>query len=151
MTSPDPSLVAWSFRRQTIASCQGLLRIMHEATVVYGGDIEAFLIYLAISSASVDAALRDTELAANPPPPGPMSEHHFRAVSRRAVAASTGLPRETVRRKIAAFIEQGDLIAEGSGVRIPTGLLEEARHFAFAKVLIQEFARTGAQLTRLKA
>ena len=69
--------------------------------------------------------------------------------SRRAIAASTGLPRETVRRKIAALIETGDLQEDGSHVRIRQGLLDDERHLDFARVLLQEFARTSVQLGRI--
>lgn len=151
MVNPDPPQVAWEFRRKTIASSEALLRILHEASDTYGPDLDAFVIYLAVTCASVGGALGDRELAENPPPPGQMPERYYRAVSRRAIAASTGLPRETVRRKIAAFVKQGILTLDGAGVRIPAGVLEEPRNFAFAQTLVHEFTRTGANLARMSA
>lgn len=151
MTTQAPPPIPWDFRRKTIASSQALLRIMHKAVSTYGGDMDSVVIYLAVCCANVGGALRDVELAANPPPPGPMPQGLYRAVSRRAIAASTGLPRETVRRKIAVFIERGELVAEAGGVRIPDGLLEDRRNFEFAQTLIQEFTRTGARLASLAA
>lgn len=149
MSPVDPPPISWEFRRRTIACSLSLLRIMHEAISRYGADMDGVMIYLAVSCASVGGALSDLSLAANPPPAGPMPAKAFRGVSRRAIAASTGLPRETVRRKIAAFIERGELVAEGSRVRIPHLLLEDPRNLGFAKVMIQEFSRTAAQLGRI--
>jgi hypothetical protein len=141
--------IAWAFRRQTFAASEGLLRILHKAVSDYGGDLDGFIVYLAITCASVGGALRNPDHSANPPPAGPMPEAMLRPVSRRAIAASTGLPRETVRRKVAQFLEAGLLIGEGSGVRIPTLLLEDPRNRDFARTLIREFSRTAEDLERV--
>jgi hypothetical protein len=132
-----------------MACSEAVLRILHHALATYGGDLDSIVVYLAVSCASVGGALRDPRAAESPPPPGPMSPHHYRPVSRRAIAASTGLPRETVRRKIAAFLERGVMVAEGGGVRIPDGLLEDPKNFEFARTMVREFVRTAAQLEAL--
>jgi hypothetical protein len=124
-----------------------LLRVMHEAVRLYEADLEAFVIYMAVACSSVAGAMRDPELAFgahNGPPP----ESAFRPVSRRAIAASTGLPRETVRRKIALMIERGYLVEEASGVRTRPGVLQERRNSEFADRLIREIQRSAAELIR---
>jgi hypothetical protein len=146
----EAALLTWEFRRQTIISVQSLLRVLRSAMGAFGDDLEAIVILLSVASASVDASLRDVELTLNPPR-GVMPLRYFRAISRRAIAASTGLPRETVRRKIAALIDQGLLVADGARVRIPPGLLDEPRIFEFAQVLLLEFTRTGKRLQRMGA
>ena len=143
---PATPPVAWEFRQQTLICTEGLLRMLHAALDSYDDDLESTVIYLAVCCASVGGGLRNLKLSTNPPAPGPMDPRHFRLVSRRAIAASTGLPRETVRRKIAAFVERGDLIAEGRGVRIRHGLLEDPRNREFALAMIREFSRVGGQL-----
>ena len=142
--------ITWELRRRTLICCESILRIMHDAVGLYRGDLEAFIIFLAVTAASVGGAHRDAELLHNPPPPGRrLGAQYFRAVSRRAIAASTGLPRETVRRKIATFIDEGLLVAQGSYVRIPPDVLEHPRNLEFARMLAAEFSRTAAQLERI--
>jgi hypothetical protein len=148
---PPPHPVEWAFRRQTLASTQSFLRILNAAVQSYGPDLEGLVVYLAVTCASVERALRDAQLAAEPPPPGPMPQRHYRPISRRAIAASTGLPRETVRRKIAAYLARGDLVTDGVGVRIPQGLLENPRHFDFARQIVQEVLRAAEQIERIRA
>jgi hypothetical protein len=148
VTEPDSSDVPWDFRRRSVVAIEALLRILHHALETYDGDLDDLVIYLAVVSASVGAAARDADLAASPPK-GRVPARYYRGVSRRAIAASTGLPRETVRRRIASFVERGLLIEHGAHVRAPEGLLERADHRAFARQLIQEFQRTASQLSRM--
>jgi hypothetical protein len=148
VTESGFSDVPWEFRRRSVLAIEALLRILHRALEIYDGDLDDLVIYLAVVSASVGAAARDTDLAASPPK-GRVPARYYRGVSRRAIAASTGLPRETVRRRIASFVERGMLIEQGAYVRAPEGLLERADHREFAEQLIQEFQRTASQLSRL--
>jgi hypothetical protein len=148
VTESDLSDVPWDFRRRFVVAIEALLRILHNAVQTYEWDFDDFVIYFAVVSASIGAAARDVDLAASPPK-GSMPARYYRGVSRRAIAASTGLPRETVRRRIASFVEHGLLIEQGAYVRAPQGLLERADHRAFAGRLIQEFQRTASQLSRL--
>lgn len=138
--------VPWEFRRQAIVCSEALLRILRQALATHGDDLETTVIYLAIACGSASGVLRDPRLSAAPPPPGRLPPEQYGSVSRRQIAASTGLPRETVRRKIAALLERGDLVAVGSRLRVRPGLLEDSRNAAFAQTLLREFARAGAQL-----
>jgi hypothetical protein len=140
--------VSWLFRRQTLASSESLLRILREAVADYGGDVEGVIIYLAISCASVGSALKNPALTALTE--GDMPESWFRPTSRRAIAASTGLPRETVRRKVGQFLEAGLLVQAGAGVCIPRQLLNDPVHHRFAACMIAEFTRAAQQLKRLE-
>jgi len=137
-----------AFQAKASFGVLSLLRVMHEAVRCYDGDLEAFVIYLAVACASSGGAWRRLEAIVEPGP-WPPPEAGFHAISRRAIAASTGLPRETVRRKIAAFIDEGLLIAQGSYVRIPPDLLENAQIRDFARMMGAEFTRTAAQLARI--
>jgi DeoR/GlpR family transcriptional regulator of sugar metabolism len=92
--------------------------------------------------------MRDAHLSAHPPPAGAVSDAHLRPVSRRAIAASAGLSRETVRRKIASLLSQGALIETGAGVRVPDHDLEDPRNFKFAVAITREFSRIAAELSR---
>ena len=140
--------VPWEFRRQTILCSESLLRILRVALSTHGDDLESTIIYLAVICGTASGVVRDPILSAAPPPPGRLDPEQYGSVSRRQIAASTGLPRETVRRKIAALLERGDLVAAGARVRVRPGLLEDPRNAAFAQTLLREVARTGAPLAQ---
>lgn len=137
--------VEWEFRRQTIICSEALLRILRAALAANGDDLETTVIYLAVACGSASGAIRNASLAAAPPGPGRIAPQHYGGVSRRQIALSTGLPRETVRRKIAALLARGDLVPEGARVRVRAGALEDARNAEFARTLLKEFGRAGAQ------
>ena len=69
--------------------------------------------------------------------------------TRRAVAESVGLPRETVRRKIAQLVQRGLLVEERRGVRTRSGVLEERLNVEFAAALIREIQRGAADLAKI--
>jgi len=105
---------------------EGLLRVMRAAGDAYGHDYEAILIYWSVVVASVGRYLRNdgqTQLIEIGGGPLPEGEHH--PVSARAIAEATGLPRETVRRKIAALVADGHLAQDSRGVRTRPGLLDQ--------------------------
>jgi hypothetical protein len=135
--------VEWEFRRQTIICSEALLRILRAALATNGDDLETTVIHLAVACGSASGALRNASLTAAPP--GRIAPEHYGGVSRRQIALSTGLPRETVRRKIAVLLARGDLVPEGARVRVRSGALEDVRNFEFARTLLREFGRAGAQ------
>jgi len=148
VTDPDAELPSWDFRRRTITASEALLRILNKAVSTYGSDLDIFVVFLTVTCASTSSAVRNAELAAEPPA-GHVPVGYYRGISRRAIAASTGLPRETVRRKIAALIERGDVVEHGAYVRIRQGLLEQEHHLGFARTMIHEFVRGAAELSRI--
>ena len=134
-------------RVKATVACMSLLRVLHSAMDWYENDLESFMIYMAVACASIGWAMRDPELAMRGPTPLP--DTYFRPVSRRAIAASTGLPRETVRRKIAQMVERGYLVQERRGVRTRSGMLYERRNADFAALLIREIERSSAEIARV--
>lgn len=146
MSERDDATVPPNLRLKAFLACEALLRLMREAVAHYE-DLECAVVYFAVIAASVNAATRDPDVVANLQEPVP--EVLFRPVSRRAVAQSTGLPRETVRRKIARLVEEGHLLEEGRGVRPPHNVLMARSNYAFADALVQELTRIGDRLSRL--
>jgi hypothetical protein len=147
-SSDQQPAVAQARRVKATLACMSLLRVLHGVMLWYERDLEAFMIYMAVACASVGAAMRDPEVALRPNA-GLPPEASFRPVSRRAIAASTGLPRETVRRKIAQLVEQGHLVEERRGVRTRPGVLQERRNTDFAAMLIREIERSSTELARV--
>jgi hypothetical protein len=119
---------------------EGLLRVMRAAGDTYGHDYEAILIYWSVVVASVGRYLRDeVKLIEGGGQPLPPEEHH--AISARAIAEATGLPRETVRRKIAALVADGYLAQDSRGVRSIPGLLEQRGNGPFIGLASREVKR----------
>jgi hypothetical protein len=145
--NPQPE-VDQARRVKAALACMSLLRVMHDAVQWYEGDLEAFVIYMAVACASIDGATRGPQAPLRVAGEAP-ADRHFRPVSRRAIAASTGLPRETVRRKISLMIERGYLVQEPRGVRARPGVLLERRNSEFTASLIKEIERSSAELARV--
>jgi biotin operon repressor len=131
---------------------EGLLRIMRAAGDTYGHDYEAILIYWSVVVASVGRYLRSVDqlkLIESGGGPLPPEEHH--PVSARAIAEATGLPRETVRRKIAALVAEGYLAQDSRGVRTLPGLLDQRGNGLFVAQTSREIKRmTQAMETMLQ-
>jgi hypothetical protein len=141
-------MVERAFQVKASFACLSLLRVMHEAVRCYGSDLEAFVIYLAVACASSGGAWRRPELILTSKP-WPPSEVSLRPVSRRAIAASTGLPREKVRRKIALMVEAGFLVEEKRGVRIRGTVFDERQNTEFTASLVRELERAAGELARV--
>lgn len=121
---------------------EGLLRVMRAAGDTYGHDYEAILIYWSVVVASVGRYLRNddqTKLIESGGAPLPPEEHH--PISARAIAEATGLPRETVRRKIAALVADGFLAQDSRGVRTIPGLLDQRGNGPFIGLATREVKR----------
>jgi len=134
---------------------EGLLRVMRAAGDTYGHDYEAILIYWSVVVASVGRYLRnDDQTKLIEIDGGPLPEEAHHPVSARAIAEATGLPRETVRRKIAALVAGGYLAQDSRGVRTLPGLLDQrgnAEVFAAAAREIRRMAQgieSMAQISR---
>ncbi len=138
------------YRRKALAACLGLARVLHKAVDCYDGELESFAIYLAVACASLSGAYRSAEVLARPLEAGPLPDAYHRPVSRRAIAASTGLPRETVRRRIAQLVSQGYLAEEPAGVRTTSGVLGQRRNQEFTGALVGEIERVAAELARIE-
>jgi hypothetical protein len=116
---------------------EGLLRIMRAAGDTYGHDYEAILIYWSVAIASVGRVLRSEDLNLLMENGGPLPEEAHHPVSARAIAEATGLPRETVRRKISA----GHLAQDSRGVRTIPALIDQRGNQAFVHIAMREIKR----------
>ena len=126
---------------------EGLLRVMRAAGDTYGHDYEAILIYWSVIVASVGRLLRNEDqvkLIEGGGQPLPPEEHH--PISARAIAEATGLPRETVRRKIAALVADGFLAQDSRGVRTIPGLLDQRDNGAFMSLASREIKRMAQSM-----
>jgi hypothetical protein len=141
--------IAEGFRLQAFTAAEAFLRMVRSAAEHYG-DLDTATVYIAVVTAGLAGATRDPEVIERYAGNAPIPDAYFRAVSRRAIAESTGLARETTRRKVARLVEQGRLIEDTRGaVRGRFNLLSDSANLAFARSLVQEFRRTAERLERL--
>lgn len=104
-----------------------ILRCAEISGVHFNHDYEMVILFLAISTRNTQNVMADPELRkryASYSEPIPVSL--YTPISRLALSRSTGLPRETVRRKVAKMIELGVVVEdERGGLRVPPDLNEE--------------------------
>ena len=136
-----------NFRLKGIVVCDALLRLSSIVSNVYGPDMERFIVYMAVISAGASRFQRDPNLRARYAEE-PLPDEFRGAVSRRAIAESVGLPRETVRRKIAALIADGHIVREGDLVKARTPVIEQGRNLEFLLAALKEFDRATIELKR---
>jgi len=138
------------FRARALTAAEGFLRMTREGIDHYG-DLETLVVYLTVVSAGGGRALRDPDTLGRHGGADPLPEGYYRPVSRRAVAAAAGLPRETVRRKIAWLAERGMVEDAGrAGVRATHNVLALGENLAFARGLVAAFDSTCERLARLE-
>ena len=106
-------------------SIEYLLRTLRNLGPVFNFDYDRMIITLSVTLGNVQHLLNS---------PGRLEPYQDlatlipadlqRPVTRLAITRATGLPRETVRRKVASLIEEGMLISdERGGVRLAPGAL----------------------------
>lgn len=137
-----------NFRLKGIVVCDALLRLARVVSDIYGPDTERFVVYLAVISAGSGGFQRNPELRGRYADQEPLPDQYRMAISRRAIAESVGLPRETVRRKIAGLLADGLLVEEGSLVKARSPVLEQGRNLEFLLSALREFERAGKELRR---
>ena len=84
----------------------------------FGGDLTTAIVYTAVVQANVREIWNDPVLNrqyADTPPPDALR----RPISISAIAASLGLPRETVRRHIGKMLKEGSIVKRDGGVIVP--------------------------------
>jgi DNA-binding transcriptional ArsR family regulator len=109
----------------------GLVDLLFDLTFhireLYGDDLDCALIMICVNEATMrpfmeNAGPDSPVLGMRAPPEGIRG-----SISRRMIAEKTGIARETVRRKVAALIEAGLLVADAEdGVRVVPRLHDPA-------------------------
>lgn len=125
-----------------------MLRLCRLASDIYGSDIERFVVYMAVISAGISHIQRDPALRARYANDAPLPNELRFGISRRAIAESVGLPRETVRRKIASLITSGHVVEEEGLVKARGPVVDVGRNFEFLVSAMKEFDRAAAALRR---
>lgn len=112
MTSSLPPHV----RPLTYAGIELLLDLLHYARqLAPDADLESLFIILCVTEATMrpfmlDPSKRRQLISLEGPP-----QQHQGSISRRLISDKTGLPRETVRRKVADLADAGHLVIDAHG------------------------------------
>lgn len=124
-----------------------ILRSAEGVSRTYDHDYEAAVIFLTISNRNSEKAMTDPKLRelygsykTTVPP------EHTLYISRMALARATGLPRETVRRKVAKLIEKGWVIETKEGLRARPDLNRHPEYIATLEPQAQNLRRLFAML-----
>ena len=139
----------WSGERaKAVVAAEVLLRMLKHARDCFpDDDLETVVVYLSVLVASTGAYIRDheflEEMGTDPLPPS--LQKFTRA---RAISDATGLPRETVRRKLKALVADGRLAEEDDGFRALGDNLSREGNRAFARKLVRELAAAPGRLRR---
>lgn len=132
-----------NLRLKGLIVCEAMLRLCRLMIDHFDCDLECFLCYMAVVSANLGRLMRDPSSFSDDEPP---SEDDRWPVSRRAIAASVGLPRETVRRKVMELVEKGHLVEVRGGLRAVAPALEHGDNLQIVLGAIRTFERTAAEL-----
>lgn len=131
-------VLAVSERAKALAAVESFLRMARLAHDCFpGDDLTDVVIYLTVVAASGGHVLRAPDLLAELDG-RPLPNAQKRPTAARAVAAATGLPRETVRRKLKALVAAGRLIEADDGLRSPLDVLGRDQNRRFAHGLLRE-------------
>ncbi len=143
-TAPLPK----NIRLKGVIVAEAILRFMRLVVDLVDTDLEAFAVYFAVVAASTSHLLRDPQALALYAHDTPVPDNLRMGTTRRAVAESVGLPRETVRRKIASLVAQGHLVERDGLVSTAGSVLDQRRNREFVLGVLAEFERTAAMLKR---
>lgn len=103
----------------------GLTRHLVECRRTFGGDLDLFLVFSIIGERSftprnVPKAMTEQEFRASP-----VSTVEPAAINLQSIADYSGIPRETVRRKVAALVAMGWVARDAAGLIAVTDRAKE--------------------------
>lgn len=108
------------------------------------------LLYVTVATAAVQRVMRGNVLPAHLRDATPMPAELVGHISRRALAAATGLPRETVRRLVNEMLADGLLsLRPGGGLAAQAGLLAQPKVQRAVMALVDEFGAVANRLLQL--
>lgn len=97
-----------------------LTRFLIACRKAFGGDLDLFLVLAVIGERTYSQQHADPSLTYDEFRAGQASATRIRDINLRSIAAFSGIPRETVRRKIAELAERGWIVRNEHGSLIAT-------------------------------
>lgn len=113
-------------------------------------DASTLLVYMIVALAGIQKLVRLGEIPELLSGFEPLPQELVGAISRRAVASASGMPRETVRRIIAELLESGRLIKSGrNAVRVARDNARSEGFIHVPSLLLTEILKMINELQRL--
>jgi hypothetical protein len=114
----DPPRAAPNARLIAYHVSEFILRSAETVSQAFENDYETAILFMAISNRNAQFAMEDPELRARYASYSDAIPTDIATpISRMALARSTGLPRETVRRKVGKLIQKGWVVETKDGLR----------------------------------
>jgi hypothetical protein len=146
-TVPEHMADHW---RLAMFALTNLFLSMHRSFTGHEGSSPTFvLIYATVSVGNIQKLMRQRVIPEEFSATATLPREFVIPMSRSAIAAATGLPRETVRRHVAQMIENEMLVEdERGGVTVVPGAIQSRNLEPLLESLVTEFARTAEALLR---
>ncbi len=146
-TVPEHMADHW---RTAMFALTNLFLSMHRSFTGHEGQSPTVvLIYCTVSNGNIQKLMRERTIPPDYMATAVLPREWVVPMSRSAIAAATGLPRETVRRHVAQMIENGMLVEDQrGGVTVVPGAIQDRGLETLLDPLATEFARTAEALLR---
>jgi hypothetical protein len=146
-TVPEHMADHW---RLAMFALTNLFLSMHRSFTGHEGSSPTFvLIYATVSVGNIQKLMRQRVIPEEFSATATLPREHVIPMSRSAIAAATGLPRETVRRHVAQMIESHMLVEDPrGGVTVVPGAIQSRNLEPLLESLVTEFSRTAEALLR---
>ncbi|MBS0472245.1 MAG: hypothetical protein JSR60_14330 [Proteobacteria bacterium] len=124
-----------------------ILRCAHTISGAFQNDYEAAILFLTISNRNSEKVMSDPALRQRYGSyTATIPDEHVLLINRMALARATGLPRETVRRKVGRLVEKGWVIEQAGGLRIRPDINRDAGYIAILEPQAQNLRRLFTML-----
>ena len=136
--------------RTAMFALTNLFLSMHRTFTGHEGlSPSVVLIYCTVSVGNIQKLMRERIVPREFTATAVLPREWVVPMSRSAIAAATGLPRETVRRHVAQMIDAGLLVEDPrSGVTVVPGAIQDRALEPLLEALVTEFSRTADALLR---
>lgn len=137
-------------RPTAYAAANGFLALHAIVSATFAMPPAKLLLYVTIMMAAVQRVMRGNELPEDLRDTTPLPDEHVRYISRRALAAATGMSRETVRRMVIELLAEG-LLTEGprGGLAARAGLLAQPHVTKGLAALVTEYCAIANRMMKL--
>jgi len=124
-----------------------ILRSAAVISEVYDHDYEMAILFMTISNRNGEKVMSDPKLREiYGSYQSTVPQEHILLISRMALARATGLPRETVRRKVATLIKKGWVIELPGGLRVNPELNRYSQYVSVLEPQAQNLRRMFTML-----
>lgn len=154
LPEPEPSPVRDHPYSRAVAHfvAEFILRSAETIAVVFEHDYEAAILFMTISNRNSEKVMADPKLReAYGSYATTIPLEHVLLISRMALARATGLPRETVRRKVAKLLEKGWVVELPGGLRARPDLNRAPEYMGAIEPLAANLRRLFTQLMQTGA